>query len=305
MPPSAPAPSPASGRTPLADEAIDAVLAWYHEAARNLPWRQADRTPWGVLVSEIMLQQTPVVRVLPRWQDWMRRWPEPADLAAAPVAEGLRAWDRLGYPRRALRLHACAQAIVERFEGQVPSAPEELRSLPGIGEYTAAAVGAFAFGERTVVADTNIRRLLARAVSGRQQPAPSFTAAERALVASCVPHDRARSVRWNQATMELGALVCTSRTPHCDACPLAAHGCAYLAAGLPDQPEAKRRVQPFEGTDRQMRGMIMARLRADCAADRALLDALDTADPARVERCLTTLVADGLAVERDGLISLP
>ncbi len=281
------------------------MLAWYEEAARDLPWRRDDRTPWGVLVSEIMLQQTPVVRVLPRWREWMRRWPAPSDLAAAPVADVLRAWDRLGYPRRALRLHECARAIEEHFDGRVPSSPEELRSLPGIGEYTAAAVGAFGFGERTAVADTNIRRLLARAVGGRQHPSASYSAPERALVAACVPRDIARSVRWNQATMELGALVCTSRTPHCDVCPLAAHGCAYFAAGLPDQPEARRRVQPFEGTDRQLRGMIMARLRADEFVERETLDALDAADPARVERCLTTLVADGLAVDRGGEVSLP
>ncbi|GAB2531809.1 A/G-specific adenine glycosylase [Brachybacterium huguangmaarense] len=313
MPSPSPSPSPAPGGpagprdagAPLDDAAVSAVLDWYDAAARDLPWRAADATPWGILVSEIMLQQTPVVRVLPRWLAWMQRWPTPAGLAAAPTADVLRAWDSLGYPRRALRLIECARAITERFDGRVPDDETELRSLPGIGEYTAAAVGAFAHGRRTVVADTNIRRVLARAVAGRAHPAPSYTAAERALVGASVPHDTPRSVRWNQAVMELGALVCTARAPRCDACPLAAHGCAYLAAGRPEQPEAARRVQPFQGTDRQMRGMIMARLRAGNGAARSELAALDEQDPSRVERCLASLMADGLAVEREGTVSLP
>lgn len=292
--------------SPLTDAAVDAVLAWYRAAARDLPWRHPNATPWGILVSEVMLQQTPVVRVLPRWTDWMRRWPEPADLAAAPTAEVLRAWDRLGYPRRALRLADCARAIVERHDGRVPCDAADLRALPGIGEYTAAAVGAFAFGRRTVVADVNVRRVIGRAVTGERHPAPAYTAAERARVAAAVPADTERSVRWNQAAMELGALVCTARAPRCDDCPLAAHGCVHLALGLPEQPRARRRVQPFQGTDRQMRGMIMRRLREGGPAQRAELLALDAADPARVERCVASLLADRLAVQRaDGTVDLP
>lgn len=284
------------------------MLAWYDREHRDLPWRRADATAWGILVSEIMLQQTPVSRVLPHWQEWMERWPRPADLAAAPTADVLRAWDRLGYPRRALRLVECARAIQERHGGIVPADTEALRALPGIGEYTAAAVGAFAFARRTAVADTNVRRVLVRAVLGARLPSASYTAAERALVNRTLPEERECSVAWNQAVMELGALVCTARTPHCERCPLADHGCAYLAAGRPADVDPPRRVQRFEGTDRQLRGQIMALLRAaepDSSAPdahaapvpRTAIDALDAEDPVRVARCLDSLLADGLARE--------
>ena len=166
---------------------IDTVIDWFRHHGRDLPWRHEDTTPWAVLVSEVMLQQTPVVRVLPRWTDWMQRWPTPADLADAPTAEVLRAWDRLGYPRRALRLQDCAQTIVREHGGVVPRGIEALRALPGIGEYTAAAVTAFAHHERAVVVDTNIRRVLARSVQGLALPAPSYSAAERALATRTLP----------------------------------------------------------------------------------------------------------------------
>ncbi|WP_171104471.1 A/G-specific adenine glycosylase, partial [Promicromonospora citrea] len=197
------------------------VVDWFEGAARDLPWRAADRTPYGVLVSEVMLQQTPVVRVEPAWHAWMEQWPTPADLAAAPTAEVLRAWGRLGYPRRALRLQECARAVVERHGGVVPGTEEELRALPGIGEYTAAAVVAFAFGRRSVVVDTNVRRVLARTVGGVALPAPSYTAAERAQATAVAPESDADAARWAAASMELGALVCTARAPRCGACPVA------------------------------------------------------------------------------------
>lgn len=280
--------------SPLPDTAIPAVLDWYDAHARDLPWRDGRTTPWGVLVSEIMLQQTPVARVEPRWREWMHRWPTPRDLAQAPTAEVLRMWDRLGYPRRALRLQECARAVTERFAGELPRDEQVLRSLPGIGEYTAAAVTAFAHQERAVVADTNVRRVLARVVSGVAQCGPALTAAERVRIAACVPEDVATSVRWNQAVMELGALVCTARSPDCERCPLAAH-CAFLAAGRPEQTGPRRPAQRFAGTDRQMRGAIMAQLRERSSVPRSALDALDPTDPERVSRCLASLVADGLA----------
>ncbi len=189
------------------------VLDWYARHARELPWRAPDCTPWGVLVSEVMLQQTPVARVLPVWQEWLARWPEPADLAASSPGEAVRAWGRLGYPRRALRLHAAATELTERFGGVVPDDEVTLRQLPGIGEYTAAAVAAFAFGRRAVVLDTNVRRVLARADGGQQWPAASPTRAERDRAAGLLPRDAATSARWNVALMELGALVCTARRP--------------------------------------------------------------------------------------------
>lgn len=290
---------------PLMTGAVDAVLAWYEQSARELPWRLPEAGAWGILVSEIMLQQTPVVRVLPRWIDWMTRWPTPADLAAAPTADVLRAWDRLGYPRRALRLQDCARAIVREHDGVVPRGEDALRALPGIGEYTAAAVTAFAHHDRAVVADTNVRRVIARAVQGDPLPARSYTAAERARITASVPEDVPRSVRWNQAVMELGALVCTARSPRCEQCPLAAHSCAWVAAGKPEPEPGARRTQSFAGTDREMRGLIMAQLREHGVVAVPALDALDPADPARVARCLASLLADGLAVREDEQVRLP
>nr|MBA3523358.1 A/G-specific adenine glycosylase [Geodermatophilaceae bacterium] len=172
---------------------VDTVLTWYSGHRRELPWRAADRTPWGVLVSEAMLQQTPVARVLPLWSEWMARWPSPAALAAASPGEVVRAWGRLGYPRRALALHRAATAIRDEHHGAVPESEADLRALPGVGEYTAAAVRAFAFGDRSVVLDTNVRRVLSRALGGRAQPAPSVTVAERARAAAVVPAEPSRA----------------------------------------------------------------------------------------------------------------
>lgn len=313
-------PRPDGGRRPGPHAGLpaahEAVLAWYDDHARDLPWRRPGTSPWGVLVSEVMLQQTPVVRVEPAWRAWTTRWPTPADLAEAAPAEVLRAWDRLGYPRRALRLRECARVIVERHAGEVPAAPEELLALPGVGTYTAAAVAAFAFGRRTVVLDTNVRRVLGRAFRGLALPPPSIVRAEHELAAACLPRPAEESVRWNVAVMELGALVCTARSPRCAACPLATT-CAWLAADRPaDEHAARRRTQAWHGTDRQVRGRIMAHLRTlgdgasstraevlRAAADGAVPDAL--ADPAQPVRALDSLLADGLVAEHDGSYRLP
>ncbi|MBC7292285.1 MAG: A/G-specific adenine glycosylase, partial [Actinotalea sp.] len=209
-----------------------------------------------------MLQQTPVARVEPAWRRWMARWPTPRHLAQESTAEVLRAWDRLGYPRRALRLQQCARAVVERHDGALPRTEEELLALPGIGTYTAAAVMAFAYGRRSVVVDTNVRRVLHRTIAGEALPPPSLTRAELRDAATIVPDDDATASRWNAAVMELGALVCTARTPRCDACPVA-DLCAWRRAGHPaDALAPVRRRQPWHGTDRQVRGRIMAALRA-------------------------------------------
>ncbi len=233
------------------------VLTWFDRSARDLPWRR-DTSPWSVLVSEVMLQQTPVSRVLPVFALWMARWPTPAALAAEPVGEAIRAWGRLGYPRRALRLHAAAASIVDRHGGEVPSDRETLLTLPGVGDYTASAVASFAFGGRHAVLDTNVRRVLARAVEGVAFPAPSVTAAERALAESMLPAQDAH--RWAAATMELGALVCTARAPRCAACPIADQ-CRWRADGYPEHDGPPRRGQAWAGTDRQVRGRLMAVLR--------------------------------------------
>ncbi|GAA1138847.1 A/G-specific adenine glycosylase [Ornithinicoccus hortensis] len=280
------------------------MLPWYAEHARTLPWRDPDCSPWGVLVSEVMLQQTPVARVEQVWREWLRRWPTPPDLAAEPAGEAVRAWGRLGYPRRALRLHAAATAITERFDGQVPATPEELRSLPGVGEYTAAAVGAFAFGVRAVVLDTNVRRVLARACGGTGQGAPSLTAAERRLAEGVLPHDPATSATWNVAVMELGALVCTARNPRCADCPLAPV-CRWALAGHPAYDGPVRAPQRWQGTDRQCRGLLVDRVRSGTGPVPAADLAPVWPDAAQRDRCLASLLEDGLLEQVPGGYAFP
>jgi A/G-specific adenine glycosylase len=245
-----------------------------------------------------MLQQTPVARVIPVWTGWTRRWPDPTSLAADPPSEAIRAWGRLGYPRRALRLHSTACVITERHGGAVPADPVALRALPGIGEYTAAAVASFAFGDRQVVLDTNVRRVLARALSGVERPAPSVTTTERALARDMLPGEADRAVRWSAATMELGALICTARTPDCARCPIR-EGCRWRASGYPDHDGPARRSQRYEGTDRFVRGMVLAALRdsqAPLTWPELLRAVPDEAlrDEGQRDRCLDSLVADGL-----------
>lgn len=269
------------------------VLDWYAGCARDLPWRLPEATPWEVFVSEIMLQQTPVARVEPVWKQWVTRWPTPRALAAEPAGEAVRAWGRLGYPRRALRLHAAATAMVDRHGGEVPRLAHELLALPGVGSYTAAAVAAFAFGERTTVVDTNVRRVLARAVSGQPVPAPALTRAETDLAAGLLPLGPAAARVWNVAVMELGALLCTARSPRCGDCPIAS-SCAWLGAGRPAYDGPRRRGQAWHGTDRHARGALLAVLRQ--APEPVAHQALVTAWPHQQqrERCLDSLVADGL-----------
>jgi A/G-specific adenine glycosylase len=280
-----------------------AVTSWYDEHARDLPWRRAGVTPWGVMVSEVMLQQTPVSRVSPVWEQWLSRWPTPGALAADSPGDAVRTWGRLGYPRRALRLHAAAAAVVERHGGEVPSAYDDLLALPGIGSYTAAAVASFGFGQRHAVLDTNVRRVYARVVAGTADAiTASPTVAERAAALARVPVER--PARYGVAVMELGAVVCLSRSPHCGECPVAA-GCAWRAAGRPAGAIA-RRPQPFAGTDRQVRGRLMAVLReATGTVGRNELDAVWDAEEQR-DRALAGLLADGLVVSAgDGRYGLP
>ncbi len=279
----------APGRWGEADHVVRTVVAWFDANSRPLPWR-LQPTPWGVLVSEVMLQQTPVARVEPVWRDWLTRWPAPPDLAAEPPAAAIRAWGRLGYPRRALRLHGAAVAITAHHDGQVPSCYDALIALPGVGDYTAAAVVSFAFGGRATVLDVNVRRLLARAVSGQASTPAHLTAAERRLADALVPRDAA--ARWAAASMELGQVVCTARNPDCARCPLADR-CAWLAAGRPGADERTTKPQAFAGTDRQVRGLIIDRLRTGSATT-ADLQALWPADPQQLSRALDSLTADGL-----------
>lgn len=266
------------------------LMGWYDDNARDLPWRDPAATSWAVMVSEFMLQQTPVARVLPVYDAWIRRWPTPADLAAAPSGEAVRAWGRLGYPRRALRLHASATVITAEHGGQVPADPAVLRGLPGVGDYTAAAVLSFAYNGRATVLDVNVRRLLARAISGQASTPAHVTAAERRLADALIPLDA--PARWAAASMELGQVICTARNPDCPHCPLSDR-CAWLAAGQPGADERTTRPQAFAGTDRQVRGLIIDRLRTSSATSADLQDLWPT-DPLQLSRALDSLVADGL-----------
>ena len=272
----------------------DEILEWYAGNARELPWRGPAASPWSVMVSEFMLQQTPVARVLPVHEEWLRRWPTPADLAAEPTGEAVRAWGRLGYPRRALRLHGAAVAIVERHGGDVPAAYDDLLALPGVGDYTAAAIATFAHGRRHVVLDTNVRRVLARAMTGVEFPGRSPTRAERAVATDLLPDDETAPT-WSIALMELGALVCTASAPRCGACPVSAE-CAWRAAGYPAYDGPPRPVQAWAGTDRQCRGRLLGVVRdAEGVVTAERLDAA-WADTGQRVRCLAGLLEDRLLV---------
>ena len=246
-----------------------------------------------------------IVRVLPVHEVWLTRWPTPAALAAEPSGEAVRAWGRLGYPRRALRLHAAATTIVEEHDGEVPASYDDLRALPGIGDYTAAAIATFAHGRRHVVLDTNVRRVLGRSVAGVEFPAASVTAPERALASELLPEDEPTAATWSVAVMELGALVCTAANPRCASCPVA-DLCAWRTAGKPAYDGPPRKVQTWAGTDRQCRGRLLAVLReSDGAVHASRLDAA-WADEGQRLRCLASLLEDGLLVRTDaGSYALP
>jgi A/G-specific adenine glycosylase len=279
------------------------LLSWYARAQRDLPWRRPGVSAWQIMVSEFMLQQTPVARVEPIWLDWVARWPTPSATAAASAADVLRAWGKLGYPRRAKRLHECATVIATEHGDVVPDDVDALLALPGVGTYTARAVACFAYGKRVPVVDTNVRRVIARAVHGRDD---TVTASVRDLVdaEALLPHDETAPT-FAVALMELGATVCTARSPKCGVCPLS--HCAWRERGFPAGTAAPRRVQKYAGTDRQVRGRLLDVLRASTSAvPRAALDLAWTTDPAQRDRCLDSLLVDGLVEQtRDGRFALP
>jgi len=267
------------------------ITNWFKKNQRDLPWRKTDA--WGVLVSEIMLQQTPVVRVLPVYTEWMKRWPTPRDMAKASGGDVITAWGRLGYPRRALRLLECAKVISSDYNNRIPETEMELRKLPGIGEYTAAAIVAFAFKERSLVLDINIRRLFARAIDGVEVPTSSINKSERkdraALIPTRNPH------LWAAATMELGALICTAAKPKCELCPIA-NQCKWRSLDYP-KSDAPKRTQSWNGTDRQCRGVIVQALRENKTVSKKELSKLWSLQP-QFEKALVSL-------EKDGLITSP
>lgn len=257
-----------------------------------------------MLVSEFMLQQTPVTRVIPHLEAWLARWPTPAALSAASGADVVQQWANLGYPRRALWLHRAACEITDRHGGAVPRDVDALLALSGIGDYTARAVAVFAYGDRHPVVDTNTRRVLARAVEGRSQPS-SPSRRDLALMDSLLPGADADAAVMNAAAMELGATVCTSRSPRCEVCPLAS-SCSWLHAGRPDTGDDRRRQAAYEGSDRHARGAVLRVLR-EAAPTRVALESLlpEWPDPLQRDRAIDSLVSDGLA-EADGtFISLP
>ncbi|MET3769929.1 A/G-specific adenine glycosylase [Marisediminicola sp. UYEF4] len=278
---------------------------WFRANARDLPWRRPGFTAWGTLVSEFMLQQTPVVRVIPRLGEWLDRWPTPSALAAVPPGDAVRAWASLGYPRRALNLHACAVAIDDLHGGVVPEDVDELLALPGVGPYTARAVAVFAYGHRHPVVDTNVRRVLARAVDGQGEPAPPSTRRDLAAMDALLPAPLADALVFNAAAMELGATVCTARAPKCDDCPIR-DACAWRADGYPPYLGARKAVQKrFEGSDRQVRGRILAELRAAGVPVPAGELTAAWPDDAQRSRAIAGLLSDGLAVRTDAGYGLP
>lgn len=288
--------------TGLTSQVIEAICAWFDANGRDLPWRRPGTSAWGVLVSEVMSQQTPMSRVIGPWHEWMNRWPTPDDLAEEDSGEAVAAWGRLGYPRRALRLHSCAVAIATEHDGVVPNSYDELVALPGIGDYTASAVVSFAFGGRATVLDTNVRRLIARAESGIANCPTSVTRAERVVADALVPDEDARAAKWAVASMELGALVCTARSPQCEVCPIR-DGCRWVIDGRPDNAPA-RRGQPWKGTDRQCRGVIMDVVRNSPHGVKVQMALSAWPEPDQASRCLESLLDDGLVHRRGSLISL-
>ena len=288
-----------------------ALAAWWEANARDLPWRFGRATPWGVLVSEVMSQQTQMSRVVPYWTAWMAKWPDARALAGAPKAEVITAWGRLGYPRRALRLQECAQMVAEHYDDELPRTYDELVALPGVGDYTASAVLSFAYGRRAAVIDTNIRRVLSRVFRGQESLGGSASPLEREMAWRLLPEDspsrqgcqasRARgkvapSVMWNQSVMELGALVCTAKSPLCGQCPLTER-CAFFKAGCPGLGQRRTRPrQHFQGTDRQVRGLVLGALReldAGEALSREQAEGL-WENSAQLASCIASLDDDGL-----------
>ncbi|BAN29562.1 A/G-specific adenine glycosylase [Mycobacterium avium subsp. hominissuis] len=294
-------PQPPAVGSPLIS--VTDLLEWYRVARRDLPWRAPGVSAWQILVSEFMLQQTPVSRVLPIWPDWVRRWPTPSATAAASAADVLRAWGKLGYPRRAKRLHECATVIARDHGDVVPDDVDTLLTLPGVGGYTARAVACFAYRRPVPVVDTNVRRVVARAVHGQADAGAPSAGRDHADVAALLPGDGS-APEFSVALMELGATVCTARAPRCGLCPL--RRCAWREAGHPPATGPARRVQTYAGTDRQVRGRLLDVLRGnDSPVTRAELDVAWLTDTAQRDRALYSLLADGLVTQTaDGRFAL-
>ncbi|MEO8329919.1 MAG: A/G-specific adenine glycosylase [Candidatus Nanopelagicales bacterium] len=289
--------SPSPAEAAIGSPAVALILQWYEQHARDLPWRGQTVSPWAVLVSEVMLQQTPVARVTPVFEAWMAQWPTPEELASATTGAAVKAWGRLGYPRRALRLHAAATTCVDRHHGKVPATVAELRALPGVGEYTAAAVASFAFGQRHAVLDTNVRRVHARLLDGNEFERPgAATTAERRRALDLLPKPPQQASLVSVAVMELGATICTAKSPSCSACPVIGQ-CKWHMNGHQPWAGAPRKGQTYAGTDRQCRGRLLAAVRD--SKQPLTRDALcaEWSDAKQSERALRSLLADRLIEE--------
>ena len=281
----------------------DDLIEWFAQTRRELPWREPGVTAWQILVSEFMLQQTPVARVAPIWVDWIARWPTPSATAAAGSADVLRAWGKLGYPRRAKRLHECAVVIATEHADVVPDDVDVLLGLPGVGAYTARAVACFAYRKRVPVVDTNVRRVVARAIHGLADAGNPSTVRDHADVEALLP-EGAAAATFSAALMELGAMVCTARSPKCAICPLDV--CAWRDASYPVGNGPVRSAQRFAGTDRQVRGKLLDVLRASSVpVERPQLDVVWLTDTAQRDRALDSLLVDGLVEQTaDGRFAL-
>jgi A/G-specific adenine glycosylase len=280
------------------------LLTWGAANRRDLPWRRT-RDPWAILVSELMLQQTQAPRVVPKYTAFLRAFPTPAACAAAPAGDVIAAWTGLGYNRRAVSLHRCANAIVGRHGGDVPDDLDALVALPGIGPYTARAVLVFAFERDIGLVDTNAGRFLARAAAGRALGRREAQDLADALVPA------GQGWTWGQAVFDLGALVCVKRSPRCGECPIVP-ACAWAGAGWPapdpvaDSAGISRPQAPLAGSDREGRGRLVRALIAGPVAAGELADACGWPDdPERAARVGEALVAEGLAERMGGLLALP
>lgn len=271
------------------------VINWFSEHQRPLPWRTPETTPWEVLVSEFMLQQTQVSRVEPVFREWIQRWPTPTALSQDPLSEAIRQWGRLGYPRRARWLHTTATLIVERFNAEVPSDINQLLTFPGIGPYTARAICAFAFGIREPVVDTNTRRVLARTLNGRNRALTPNADNDAQDMLHYLPNNPQEAKIFNAAMMELGALICRAKSPLCNKCPIS-HECAWKKEGFPINTAPPNPAQSYLGSIRQIRGLILSALRDE--TNGIPIQELDSAalwqNASQRQQALNTLLQDGL-----------
>jgi A/G-specific adenine glycosylase len=290
----------AAGR--MSESPPERILAWYRACGRDLPWRRT-RDPYRILVAEVMLQQTQVERVLPKYAEWLAAFPTLTALAEAPTAEVIRRWAPLGYNSRAVRLQRIAYQCVERYEGQMPASFEELLALKGVGRYTAGAIACFAYGQQVTFWDTNVRRVLTRVFLGHEaEPSEGELAA---VAAQALPTGEAYA--WHQALMDLGATVCTSRAPRCHACPATPVCRAYPVSGVIAERRASYRPEPrFETTNRYFRGRVVDALRERSPQPlNDLARRLNRDDLEWLERLVAGLERDGLVVRRGAEVSLP